>query len=93
MSVSSHIEQLQKKHQTLSDSVEVLQRSPSSTDAEIAALKKQKLAIKEEIGKPSARETEYDSEDAEAPLDRPLFRISELVSSCIGHRSRRLSTL
>ncbi len=54
MSVSSHIEQLQKKHQTLSDSVEVLQRSPSSTDAEIAALKKQKLAIKEEIGKLSA---------------------------------------
>lgn len=54
MSVSSHIEQLKKKHQNLSDSVESLQRSPASTDAEIAALKKQKLMIKEEITKLSA---------------------------------------
>lgn len=54
MSVSSHIEQLKKKHQHLSDSVEVLQRSPAATDAEIATMKKQKLAIKEEINKLSA---------------------------------------
>jgi len=54
LSVSSHIEQLKKKHQNLSDSVEMLQRSPAATDAEIATLKKQKLAIKEEIGKLSA---------------------------------------
>ncbi|MDG1375767.1 MAG: YdcH family protein [Yoonia sp.] len=54
MSVTSHIEQLKKKHQHLSDSVETLQRSPSSTDAEIAALKKQKLMVKEEISKLSA---------------------------------------
>ena len=54
MGVSSHIEQLKKKHQNLSDSVETLQRSPASTDAEIATLKKQKLAIKEEISKLSA---------------------------------------
>ncbi len=51
MSVSSHIAELKKKHQHLSDKVEVLQRSPASTDAEIAVLKKQKLMIKEEIGK------------------------------------------
>ncbi len=54
MSVSSHIEELKKKHQHLSDTVETLQRSPASTDAEIAALKKKKLMIKEEIGKLSA---------------------------------------
>jgi hypothetical protein len=54
MSVSSHIEELKKKHQHLSDTVETLQRSPASTNSEIAALKKQKLLIKEQIGKLSA---------------------------------------
>lgn len=54
MSVSSHIEQLKKKHQHLSDAVETLQRSPATSDAEISAMKKQKLAIKEEITKLSA---------------------------------------
>ena len=54
MSVSSHIEQLKKKHQHLSDTVETLQRSPAATDAEIASMKKQKLAIKEEITKLSS---------------------------------------
>lgn len=54
MSLSSHIEQLRKKHQHLSDSVESLQRTPSASDAEIADMKKQKLAIKEEITKLSA---------------------------------------
>jgi len=54
MSVSSHIEQLQKKHQHLSDKVETLQRSPASPDAEIAAMKKQKLMIKEQINRLSA---------------------------------------
>ncbi len=51
MSLSSHIEELKKKHQTLSASVEGLQRSPGTSDLEIAALKKQKLAIKQEIDK------------------------------------------
>ena len=51
MSLSSHVEELKKKHQTLSDRVEVLQRAPGSADAEIAELKKQKLKIKEEISR------------------------------------------
>lgn len=54
MSVSSRIEQLKKKHQHLSEAVETLQRSPATPANEIAAMKKQKLAIKEEIGKLSA---------------------------------------
>lgn len=49
MSLSSHVEELKKKHQTLSDKVEALQRAPGASDAEIAELKKQKLRIKEEI--------------------------------------------
>ncbi|MEL6681475.1 MAG: YdcH family protein [Pseudomonadota bacterium] len=49
MSLSSHLQELKKKHQHLSDSVEMLQRSPATDDLEIAKLKKQKLMIKEEI--------------------------------------------
>lgn len=51
MSLSSHVEGLKKKHQTLSEQVEHMQRSPGSRDAEIAELKKQKLRIKEEISR------------------------------------------
>ena len=49
MSLSSHLEELKKKHQALSDQVEEAQRAPGSTDQEIAELKKQKLRLKEEI--------------------------------------------
>ncbi|SMY06854.1 YdcH family protein [Flavimaricola marinus] len=49
MSVTSHIEELKKKHQTLSEAVEVAQRNPGTNDLEIAKMKKQKLHIKEEI--------------------------------------------
>ncbi|MDO5647317.1 YdcH family protein [Paracoccus sp. (in: a-proteobacteria)] len=51
MSVASHVEELRKKHQVLSDAVEKAQRSPGSTDAEIADLKRQKLRLKEEISR------------------------------------------
>ena len=54
MSLSSHLQELKKKHQTLSDSVEALQRSPATDDLEIAKLKKQKLMLKEEINRLSA---------------------------------------
>lgn len=49
MSLSSHVEELKKKHQALSLQVEEAQRAPGSSDFEIAELKKQKLRIKEEI--------------------------------------------
>lgn len=49
MSLSSHLQELKKKHQSLSDAVEVAQRSPGTDDLQIASLKKQKLRIKEEI--------------------------------------------
>lgn len=54
MSLSSHLQELKKKHQHLSESVELLQRSPATDDLEIAKLKKQKLMIKEEITRLSA---------------------------------------
>ncbi len=49
MSISSHLEELRKKHETLSDQVEQAQRAPGTSDQEISDLKKQKLKLKEEI--------------------------------------------
>ncbi|GAB4286188.1 MAG: DUF465 domain-containing protein [Roseovarius sp.] len=51
MSLSSHMEELKKKHQILSEQVEEAQRSPGVSDLEIKELKKQKLRIKEEIAR------------------------------------------
>ncbi|MFV0246280.1 MAG: YdcH family protein [Qingshengfaniella sp.] len=49
MSISTHLQELRKKHQVLSDRVEAAQRSPGSDPLQLAALKKQKLMLKEEI--------------------------------------------
>lgn len=51
MSVSSHLQELRKKHQHLSDAVEAAQRSPATSDVDIARMKKQKLQLKEEISR------------------------------------------
>lgn len=51
MSLGSHLQELQRKHQTLSDAVEEAQRRPGSDDLAIADMKKQKLRIKEEIAR------------------------------------------
>lgn len=49
MSLGSHLAELKKKHQILSDEVEAAQRRPGTDDLEIARMKKQKLHLKEEI--------------------------------------------
>ena len=49
MSLSGHLNELRRKHQTLSEAVEAAQRCPGMDDLEIARMKKQKLQIKEEI--------------------------------------------
>jgi hypothetical protein len=49
MTLSSHLQELRKKHQYLSEQVEAAHRSPSTDDLEIIDLKKQKLRLKEEI--------------------------------------------
>lgn len=54
MSLSSHIQELKKKHTSLNDAVEMAQRSPSVDDLHISDLKKQKLRLKEEISRLSA---------------------------------------
>ncbi len=54
MSLNSHLEELRKKHQSLSEAVEAAARSPGTSDFDIARMKKQKLHIKEEITRLSA---------------------------------------
>jgi hypothetical protein len=49
MTMASHLVELRRKHETLSDMVEKAQRSPATDALKIADLKKQKLRIKEEI--------------------------------------------
>jgi hypothetical protein len=51
MSMSSHISELQKKHEELSERVELIQRRPGSDDLEIASMKKEKLRLKEKISR------------------------------------------
>jgi hypothetical protein len=49
MSLSSHIAELRRKHEHLSEQVEVAQRAPGVDALQVAELKKQKLRLKEEI--------------------------------------------
>ncbi|MGB3176300.1 MAG: DUF465 domain-containing protein [Albidovulum sp.] len=51
MSLGSHLQELRKKHQNLSEAVEEAQRQPGSDDLTIADLKKKKMRIKEEIAR------------------------------------------
>ncbi|HBM60784.1 YdcH family protein [Salipiger marinus] len=55
MSVTSHLQELKKKHQHLSTTVEQMQRSPGVDDLHVANLKKQKLRIKEQITRLSSQ--------------------------------------
>ena len=54
MTMSSHLNELRKKHQNLSEMVEFEQRNPGRDDLHIVDLKKQKLRLKEEISRLSA---------------------------------------
>lgn len=49
MNLGSHLTELRKKHQTLSEAVETEQRAPGADPLRIADLKRQKLRLKDEI--------------------------------------------
>lgn len=49
MTLNSRLQELRKKHKSLSEMVEMAQRSPATDDLQITELKKQKLRLKEEI--------------------------------------------
>lgn len=54
MTLSTHISELKRKHESLSTEVEKAQRAPGIDGLQIAHLKKQKLKLKEEIERLSA---------------------------------------
>ncbi|MBN2631391.1 MAG: YdcH family protein [Rhodobacteraceae bacterium] len=49
MTVASHLQELRRKHEHLSEMVEREQRSPATDALKIADMKKQKMRLKEEI--------------------------------------------
>ena len=49
MSVDSHLQELRRKHDTLSTSVVWEQRQPATDTVKIVEMKKQKLRLKEQI--------------------------------------------
>jgi len=51
MSLESRISELQRRHQSLSDTIQDAERTPATDSLHVADLKKQKLALKEEIQK------------------------------------------
>ncbi|MDP4033218.1 MAG: DUF465 domain-containing protein [Pseudorhodobacter sp.] len=49
MTIASHLQELRRKHEVLSETVEKAQRNPATDALKIAEMKKQKLKLKEEI--------------------------------------------
>ena len=57
MSLTSHLTELRKKHETLSNMVEVEARNPGTDSIALTEMKKRKLAIKQQIQKLDATTT------------------------------------
>lgn len=51
MSLESHLAELERRHQALKREIEEAQTHPGIDDLEIAALKRRKLQLKDEIAK------------------------------------------
>ncbi|AXC51038.1 DUF465 domain-containing protein [Paracoccus suum] len=51
MTVASHVHELRRKHQALSEQAESMQRRPGHDELDLARIKKEKLRLKEEIGR------------------------------------------
>ncbi len=51
MTIASHLQELRRKHEALSDTVDRAQRTAAPDALKIADLKKQKLKLKEEIAR------------------------------------------
>lgn len=51
MTLTSHIAELRRKHQVLSEAVEAAQRAPGTDALNIAQMKKRKLMLKEQISR------------------------------------------
>lgn len=54
MSLTSHLQELRRKHEAIDQQVEAQSRAPGVDHLALAELKKQKLRLKEEIARLSA---------------------------------------
>ena len=59
MSLANHLEELQRKHGDIEREIDQALLHPSVDDLEIVALKRRKLAIKDEIEKLKAQPTRH----------------------------------
>ena len=59
MSLANHLEELQRKHGDIERELDEAMLHPSVDDLEIVALKRRKLAIKDEIEKLKANPTKH----------------------------------
>jgi hypothetical protein len=59
MSLANHLEELQRKHGDIEREIDEALLHPSVDDLEIAALKRRKLAIKDEIEKLKLQPTKH----------------------------------
>lgn len=57
MSISSHLDELRRKHAVLERKIESEVRSPGSDDLQISEMKREKLRLKEEIHRLSSSST------------------------------------
>ena len=51
MSVESHLSELRRRHENLQRRIEEEQARPGSNDLEVAAMKREKLSIKDQIAR------------------------------------------
>lgn len=51
MSLSSHLDELRRKHAVLEQKIETELRSPGSDDLQITEMKREKLRLKDEISR------------------------------------------
>ena len=57
MSVEAHLAELERRHQALKREINEAQHHPGADESEIAALKRRKLHLKDEIAQLRQRET------------------------------------
>ncbi len=51
MSMQAHLSQLQTRHRSLDEAIHSARQNPSTDSAEIAAMKRRKLRVKDEIAR------------------------------------------
>lgn len=59
MSLANHLEELERKHGDIERQIDEAMMHPSVDDLEIVALKRRKLAIKDEMSKLQMEETRH----------------------------------